>query len=100
MTKYLLILIISISTAAAENKIAFLKGKASINGKQVNSKQVIQYGDSIKTGRDSLAVLIIQPGTTLKLKSNSEMIIKKPRISKTINSQFFILKTGEALVKV
>ena len=27
------------------------------------------------------------------------MIIKKPRISKTINSQSFILKTGEAFVK-
>jgi ferric-dicitrate binding protein FerR (iron transport regulator) len=82
-----------------DGKILFLKGSIYINNNLAKQGDKFNFEDTLKTGRDSLAVLSIKPATTIKLKENSELIVPTPHKKNKVNKNTYILKAGEIFIK-
>jgi len=95
----LCLFLVCTQAVAADGRILFLKGKASINAKIIKKSAKINYGDTFKTGPKSVAILSIDPGTTLKLKEGSTVTIEKPKILKSSIIYTYLLKKGEIFVE-
>lgn len=82
-------------TYASDAKFRFISGKVTLNKKPVKKHTLIKYGDTIKTGKNALAVIKIAKATVIKLKANSSITIKAP--SKKFNK--VTVNKGEAFFK-
>jgi hypothetical protein len=95
----LLSLFISLSVLAKDGKVIFSKGNVLVNTSKAVKGSEFSYQDKITVGEDGLAVININPGTTIKLKAGTELIIEKPLKTKSTSSFSYILSKGEIFVK-
>ena len=99
ITKILICWIFANICFAQDGKIVFLKGEIKINGVKSKMGAPISYGDEIETLNKALAIIKVNPKTSLKLKSNTKVTIEKPTKNKLIESYSYVLKGGEMFVK-
>ena len=97
--KMLLLLTLSLNVFAQDGFIFFSKGDVFINGKKSLKDSQIKYNDKITTGNTALAIISLKPATKIKLKANSSLVIKKPRVTKSTKLFSFVLSAGEAFIK-
>ncbi len=100
LTKVLFfILLFSTQAFSADGRILFLKGKAWKNKKRITKKTQLHYGDTLLTDKDSMLVVKINPGATIKIKPQSSFKILAPKKKSSTTYNRYLLKFGEAFVK-
>jgi hypothetical protein len=90
---------VSLSIFASDGKVLFSKGDVFINKIKATKGTTFNYQDQITVSSKGLAVLMIKPGTTIKLKENSVLTIKKPLRTKSSTSYSYLLSKGEIFIK-
>jgi len=95
----LLISILITSSFAQDGKVMFVKGKAFVNKAEVKGKFEFKYGDTFSTGKDSMAIIKINPGLQIKLKANSILEIEKPKRNKKGKTFSYALNAGEIFIQ-
>lgn len=99
--KLVLVLMLSCSFALAmDGKVLVLKGKTLLNGKKVNRKAKISYGDKIIVGKKGLAIVKLKTGSTIKIKPMSNLTISKPKVRKKQTLYTYVLKYGEIFLDI
>jgi ferric-dicitrate binding protein FerR (iron transport regulator) len=91
--------IIGSKSFAFEGRVVFIKGEAFVNKLKVKSKSEFKYGDTFSTGKDSMAIIKINPGLQIKLKPNSILEIQKPKKNKKGKTYSYALETGEIFIQ-
>jgi hypothetical protein len=84
---------------ASDGKILFVKGSVWLNKKHAQEGSAISYGDKIKTGKNAMAILSVKPGAKIKIKSNTRLVINKPKTKNKTTLNSYILKAGEIFIK-
>jgi ferric-dicitrate binding protein FerR (iron transport regulator) len=57
--------------------LIYLKGKVRVSGKKAKLHQIINNGQQVVTGNNSLAIIELANGSKVKLEKNSKLTIKK-----------------------
>lgn len=98
--KLILILlgILILPTHVFANNILFLKGDVFKNGKTLKKTDLVKYDDLISTKDDSMAIIKVD-NSTIKIRSNSEVVIKKYSYKGKKDLVSFFLKRGEVFFK-
>jgi hypothetical protein len=99
MKLILILSLLSFSTFASDGTVLFSKGEIFINKVVAKKGAEFNYQDKISVSKSGLAVISIKPGTTIKLKGGSELIIEKPLKTKSSSSYSYVLSKGEIFVK-
>jgi hypothetical protein len=88
------------SVYAADGVIKFLKGSATVNGVPVKQGHPVSFKDQIKTSKKSLLVLKIKPGVVIKIKSETNITVKKPFKTKKENRivHDYLLTKGQMFI--
>jgi hypothetical protein len=96
----LISLFMATASWATDGKLIYAKGVVKINGKKIKKLEKINYGDKVYVGLNSIAVIKVNPNSTIKLKAKTEVIIQKPvnKKGKRVNSLY--LSAGQAFIKV
>lgn len=95
----ILLLGLFLSTQALAGSVLFLKGQVFKNGEKLQRGNSVKYGDQIVTEDDSM-VIIKNDGATIKMKANSEVVIRKFKSKKNKYSIVrYLLNRGELFFK-
>ena len=86
--KLLAVLICGLSSISsyANSHALYIKGTVTINNKALDKNKVIKAGDIISTSKDSLALIKLDTGATIKINESSSLKISihKPKTNTTL----------------
>ena len=95
--KILAVLLLLIqSTTFAANKVLFLNGKVTANGKRISQTAELHDGDVIVTDSDSIVIIKLEEGSKIKVSEKSKLILKKIGTKKAST----VLSQGQAFFNV
>ena len=64
---------------AKEIEIKFLKGKALVNNSPLSKQSTLKYGDTIKTKKNSIVILVLENYSTIKINEKSVLKLSAPK---------------------
>ena len=88
----------SLHLYAKDGNLLYVRGDVSIDGKKATKGASISYGQKVKAGLKSLAVVSMKDGSKLKINQNSEIELKGIKKTKVKTSIVKLLK-GNIFVK-
>jgi len=95
----MILVFISLQSIAADGRVMLIKGSATLNNKVLSKSSLLNFGDEIKTEKDSLLIIKLEPNTLIKIKEKTTLKIEKPSVTENKKNYSFALKIGEAFVK-
>ena len=96
---YMILLTISLQSIAADGRVMLIKGSAFKNDKNLSKNSSLLFGDEIRTEKNSLLIIKLEPNTLIKVKEKTTLKIEKPLVINDKKNYSFALKRGEAFVK-